>query len=117
MDDKSRAEQKCRDRQESLRRKRCELQESQGRLNALIRDRGQQQQAYPYNMARLLSVLRHDDAFQQKPIGPMGNHVRLLKPLWSSVLEKSFGGALEAFIVTNKEDQSRLSEIMQNFGW
>ncbi len=47
----------------------------------------------------------------------MGNHVRLLKPLWSRILEKSFGGALEAFIVTSKEDQLRLSAMMQKVGW
>ncbi len=82
-----------------------------------MRDRGQQQQAYPANMTRLLTAIRQDDGFKQRPIGPMGNHVRLLKPLWSSILEKSFGGALEAFVVTSKEDQLRLSAMMQRVGW
>lgn len=68
-------------------------------------------------MTRLLAAIRQDDGFQQKPVGPMGNHVRLLKPLWSRILEKSFGGALEAFIVTSKEDQLRLSAMMQKVGW
>ena len=87
------------------------------RLESLVRDRGQQQQAYPQNMSRLLSAIRQDDGFQQRPVGPVANHVRLLKPLWSSVLEKSFGGALDSFIVTSKDDQLRLSSMMQRVGW
>ena len=97
--------------------KRTDVQHSEDRLNSLIRDRGQQQQSYPPNMQRLLSAIRQDDGFQQKPIGPMGAHVRLLKPIWSSILEKSFGGALESFIVTSKQDQTRLSRLMDRNGW
>lgn len=97
--------------------KRTEVREIEERLNNLIKDRGQQQGAYKPSMSRLLNAIRQDDAFLQKPVGPLGNHVRLLKPLWSSVLEKSFGGALETFIVTSKQDQSRLSVLMQNIGW
>ena len=87
------------------------------RLESLVRDRGQQQQAYPQNLSRLLREIRQDDGFQQRPVGPVANHVRLLKPLWSSVLEKSFGGALDSFIVTSKDDQLRLSSMMQRVGW
>ena len=82
-----------------------------------MKDRGQQQQAYPPNMSRLLNAIRQDDGFQQRPVGPVANHVRLLKPLWSSILEKSFGGALDSFIVTSKDDQLRLSGLMQKVGW
>ncbi len=116
-DNKFRAERNFQDSQEPVKRQRAMVQESEGRLNALVRDRGQQQQAYPPNMTRLLAAIRQDDGFQQKPIGPMGNHVRLLKPRWSSILEKSFGNALEAFVVTSKEDQLRLSAMMQRVGW
>lgn len=68
-------------------------------------------------MSRLLSAIRQDDGFQLRPVGPVADHVRLLKPLWSSILEKSFGGALDSFIVTSKDDQLRLSGIMQRVGW
>ena len=97
--------------------KRSEVNENEGRLSSLLRNKGEQQQAYPPNMTRLLSAIRQDDTFQQRPIGPLGHHVRLLKPMWSSVLEKSFGGALEAFIVTSKDDQAKLSAMMQRLGW
>ena len=116
-DNKFRAQDESKSCQEPVKRKRSEIQECESRLNSLLRDRGQQQQAYPQNMTRLLGAIRQDDGFHERPIGPIGNHVRLLKPLWSSVLEKSFGGALEAFVVTSKEDQNRLSAMMQRVGW
>lgn len=103
--------------QDPTRRKRLDIQSAEERLSSLIKDRGQQQQAYSGNMKHLLSAIRQDDAFRQKPVGPLGSHVRLLKPLWSSILEKSFGGALEAFVVTSKDDQLRLSALMQRVGW
>ena len=116
-DSRDRANDEYQSSQGPLRRQKSDLQECESRLNALLRDRGQQQQAYPPNMTSLLSAIRQDDGFRQRPIGPIGNYVRLLKPLWSSVLEKSFGGALEAFIVTSKEDQTRLYNLMQRVGW
>ena len=94
-----------------------EVRQCEDTLSSLVRDRGHQQGAYKPSMSRLLNAIRQDDAFLQKPAGPLGNHVQLLKPVWSSILEKSFGGALETFIVTSKQDQSRLSELMSKVGW
>ncbi|KAL2056405.1 hypothetical protein ABVK25_003428 [Lepraria finkii] len=115
-DNRSWAEREYNETLEPMKYKRTDVQHSEDRLNSLIRDRGRQQQSYPSNMQRLLSAIRQDDGFQQKPIGPMGAHVRLLKPLWSSILEKSFGGALESFIVTSKQDQTRLSGLADRNG-
>ncbi|KAF6219298.1 hypothetical protein HO133_005123 [Letharia lupina] len=115
-DNRHRAEKDHRESQTPVKDKKIEVQISEERLGSLMRDRGQQQQAYPPNMSRLLSAIRQDDGFQQRPVGPIANHVRLLKPLWSSILEKSFGGALNSFIVTSKDDQIRLSGIMQRIG-
>lgn len=97
--------------------KRNEIRQCEDHMNNLLKDRGQQQGAYPPAMPRLLNAIRQDDGFIQKPIGPMGSHVRLLKPRWSSILEKSFGAALNSFVVTSKQDQSRLSSLMQKVGW
>ncbi len=97
--------------------KRAELEQCELQLSSLMRDRGQRQGAYKPNMPRLLTAIQKDGGFREKPVGPMGYHVRLLKPLWSSILEKSFGAALETFIVTNKPDHSRLTSLMQQNGW
>lgn len=116
-DNKAKAEREYKVSQDPIRFKRQEVQHAEGRLSSLVKDRGQQQQAYPTNMRNLLNAIRQDDGFRQRPVGPLGSHVRLLKPLWSSILEKSFGGALEAFIVTSKDDQIRLSGLMQRVKW
>ncbi len=116
-EDKRQAEAHLEDSQGPLKAKRIDVQQCEQRLDALIKDRGQRQGAYHANMPRLLNAVRQDDGFQQQPVGPIGSHVRLLKPLWSSVLEKSFGGALNSFVVTSKQDQSRLLSLMHRVGW
>ncbi len=100
-----------------LKAKRDEVRQCEQRLDALMRDRGQRQGAYHANMPRLLNAIRQDDGFQQHPVGPIGSHVRLSKPLWSSILEKSFGGVLNSFVVTSKQDQSRLLGLMRRVSW
>lgn len=115
--EKSNAEKECSDSQALISSKRSEIAPCRERLHNLERDRGQQQGAYKANMPRLLSAIRQDESFLQKPIGPLGNHVRLLKPLWSSILERSFGATMTTFIVTSKQDQSKLSAMMQKLGW
>ena len=98
-------------------KKHREIQEAETLLGNLMRDKGHMQGAYHANMSRLLDALRNDGGFRQAPLGPIGHYVRLLKPEWSSVLEKSFGGALNTFVVTSKVDQARLSDIMSRHSW
>lgn len=94
-----------------------EVQACEDRLNRLIKDQGKQDGAYHAHLPRLLRAIREDSGFHQKPVGPIGYHVRLLKPSWSSILEKSFGAALNTFIVTSKADQTRLSALMARLQW
>ncbi|KAL8663280.1 MAG: hypothetical protein Q9202_004029 [Teloschistes flavicans] len=92
--------------------KRQEIQVCEERLKRLIGDKGKQEGAYHVNLPRLQRAIRDDDGFHPKPVGPIGYHVRLLQPSWSSILEKSLGAALNSFIVTSKGDQARLSSLM-----
>ncbi|KAL8807129.1 MAG: hypothetical protein Q9200_004795 [Gallowayella weberi] len=92
--------------------KRQEVQRCEERLNSLVKDKGKQEGAYHPALPRLLRAIQEHEGFQQIPIGPIGYHVRLKKPFWSSILEKSFGGMLNSFIVTSKPDQARLTELM-----
>ena len=103
--------------QELLSKQKEDVKSAEDKLNALRHDRGQQMTAYPNSMPRLLASIQRDGDFREKPVGPIGSHVRLLQPSWSSVLEKQFGGALDSFIVTCKEDQSRLASLMHSCGW
>lgn len=116
-DRKQRAKDDSEQAQRNVKAKRDEVQQAEDKLKSMIRDRGQQQGGYSPAMPRLLNAIDQDGGFQQRPTGPVGNHVRLLKPMWSSILEKSFGAALDSFIVTSKADQVRLSGLMQRTSW
>ncbi|KAL8721353.1 MAG: hypothetical protein Q9225_001965 [Loekoesia sp. 1 TL-2023] len=111
-DEQRRASQTLEQSKGPIPTKRQEMQACEERLNRLVKDKGKQEGAYPANLPRLLRAVQEDEGFQQMPVGPIGYHVRLLKPSWSSILEKSFGAALNTFIVTSKRDQTRLSELM-----
>ena len=111
---RARAIEACEASQVPIKAKKLEIEEASRRLDTLRRDRGKQQSAYGPNVQRLLSAIRANTDFIEKPVGPIGQHVRLLKPMWSSILEKQFGGMLDTFIVTSKADQNRLRQLMQS---
>jgi chromosome segregation ATPase len=93
--------------------KRKEIDNCEGQLQLLSRDMGNIMAGFDSKMPRLLNMIRDDSGFREKPIGPIGLHIRLLKPIWSSVLERSLGSTLSGFIVTSKADQLRLSALVR----
>jgi chromosome segregation ATPase len=68
-------------------------------------------------MPQLLSAIARERSFNQRPVGPVGNHVRLKKPEWSAVIEQSLNNTLNSFIVTSKKDMNILMQIMQRVNW
>ncbi|RSM12921.1 hypothetical protein CEP52_002268 [Fusarium oligoseptatum] len=60
--------------------------------------------------------IEKESGFEQKPIGPIGAHIRLSKPEWSGLLERTLGDGLNAFVVRSKPDQTRLSGMMRRLG-
>ncbi|WEW60377.1 Structural maintenance of chromosomes protein 6 [Emydomyces testavorans] len=92
---------------------RLEISQAEQNLRTLTRGRQQQANGFPDNMAKLVRAIQEENSFNRRPVGPLGNHVTLLKPQWSSVLEKSLGNTLNGFIVTSKGDMNTLSIIMQ----
>ena len=87
--------------------------------NALrnLRDRGQQRDGFHERMPMLLRAIQQDSSFGSPPVGPVGHHVRLLKPKWSSILENTLGSTLGSFIVRSKRDMNILSGIMKRVTW
>ncbi|KAF2858531.1 P-loop containing nucleoside triphosphate hydrolase protein [Piedraia hortae CBS 480.64] len=71
--------------------------------------------AYRPNMDQLVRAVARETKWQHRPVGPIGKHVTLRadKMEWSSIIEKTFGGALEAFVVTNINDHRLLKDIMR----
>ncbi|GAM83237.1 hypothetical protein ANO11243_012230 [Dothideomycetidae sp. 11243] len=86
---------------------------AEGQLSSLLRSQGDQMKGFNDNMPKLLKAIQNETRFRQKPVGPLGLHVRLKKPEWSPIVESIFGGVLEAFVVTNPQDQSILRTLQQ----
>lgn len=102
------------DNQETAKAQETRVKQQETVLKQLVQNRSSQDLAFHQNMPALLQALQREAAaFQEQPVGPLGKHVKLLKPEWSSILEKSFGAVLNAFIVTNKRDENVLSNIMR----
>ncbi|KAI4668526.1 uncharacterized protein J4E78_002353 [Alternaria triticimaculans] len=68
-------------------------------------------------LSELLRAIESEHRFREKPVGPMGRHVKLRLQDWGGILEKQFGQTLNAFVVTSKPDQNILSALMKRVGW
>jgi chromosome segregation ATPase len=55
--------------------------------------------------------------FREKPIGPLGMHVKILKEEWTPICEQLFGKNLNGFLVTTHEDQLTLRRILNETNW
>ncbi|KAF2129939.1 P-loop containing nucleoside triphosphate hydrolase protein, partial [Dothidotthia symphoricarpi CBS 119687] len=88
-------------------------------INTLQQGEGNWLNAYPNSrdLQKLLHAIDGDGRFREKPVGPMGRHVKLLLPQWGHILEKQFGGILNGFVVTSRSDQAILSGLMRKCGW
>ncbi|TLD20156.1 putative DNA repair protein Rad18 [Venturia nashicola] len=83
-------------------------------LKELTRSNGSWQDGFDTTLPALLREIEHGRRqFSVMPVGPIGRHVSLLEAAWSSVLEKSFGAALNGFIVTSIDDQRALTEMFK----
>jgi chromosome segregation ATPase len=100
-------------------------QKDEDRIKATIRnlkgDSRDWMTAYqnPDKLGNLLKAVAADRRFRDKDnvIGPLGRHVKLIEADWGYILEKSFGSALNGFVVTSKPDQAVLAELMRKSGW
>lgn len=95
--------------------KRNDITRSENQLRSMSQDQGDWTRAYHRNLSNLLRAIEKENGFKERPVGPFGRHIRLLKPEWSSILEKSLGGILDSFAVTSKHDQSLLASLMKRF--
>ncbi|CAI7591483.1 unnamed protein product [Penicillium bialowiezense] len=93
--------------------KKGEIREAENQLRNLNREGGARQTGYHPNLPNLLKAIQHETSFGSRPVGPIGHHVTLLQPKWSSILESMFGGSLTGFIVSSKRDSDLLLSIMR----
>ncbi|EEY23590.1 conserved hypothetical protein [Verticillium alfalfae VaMs.102] len=93
-----------------------EVQDARGRIQNLQSNNRSPYAAFDPKIPQLLKAIERDDGFERRPVGPVGLHMQLLKPVWSSILETTFGQFLNSFLVVNKQDQRRLVELMRQIG-
>ncbi|KAL9114162.1 MAG: hypothetical protein Q9227_001934 [Pyrenula ochraceoflavens] len=107
------AEEIAQIKQAPLPRHQDEIERRQANLKSLSSNKDQHDLAFSDKLPHLMKAIQNFRGFASPPIGPIGKHVRLLRPEWSSQLEKAFGGTLNSFIVTSKKDQSALLRLMR----
>ena len=110
---KDEAVQKAQDTSPNVTEKQQAVQNAEGMLQNLGRNAGQQNGGYDPRLPNLLRAIQAETRFRDRPVGPIGQHVRLKpsKTEWGSILERIFGQTLSAFVVTNKADQTLLNDI------
>lgn len=103
--------------QPDLEEKREAVRKAEKLVTALESDKGEHMSAFPRQIHDVVRAINSETRWRDKPVGPMGNHVRLLKQEWGSIIETTFGGQMNAFVVTNKQDHQLLSQIMRSKNW
>ena len=101
---------------DNLRKHLSELQSqsrnSENHLGELQQAAKEHRRAFGNNIDSLLRDIGNA-RFKEPPIGPVGLHVRLKKPEWSSILETVFRNVLNSFIVFDFQDQALLLNIFK----
>ncbi|RFU73119.1 hypothetical protein TARUN_9134 [Trichoderma arundinaceum] len=99
-----------------LQQKKKEVVVAQKGVKDLEQSSGSAFDGYEQDLINLSKAVEKDGGFESKPLGPLGVHITLRKPEWSSLLEKTLGDTLNAFVVKSKRDHSRLSSLIQKMG-
>lgn len=101
----------------AVQQKRADVVSGEKQVNDLKQSTGSPMDGYDRDMRTLVDMVeKESSSFTQKPIGPLGARIRLIKPEWSKLLERTFGEGLNAFVVRSKQDQSRLSSLVRRAG-
>ncbi|ETN37934.1 uncharacterized protein HMPREF1541_07557 [Cyphellophora europaea CBS 101466] len=102
------AEEEFKTQQKRLTDRKAELQNIRSSEN----DQGRK---FHERMPELLRAIGKETRFRNRPIGPIGKHIKLKHQNWARVLEKVFGKTPNSFIVTNKHDQDILHELQRKY--
>lgn len=96
--------------------KKRDVDNCRNRLREMQNERPDPMRGFDQRMPELLRKIQQDRGFFQKPVGPVGLHLKLRDPKWSDILEVTFGSTLNGFIVTNKRDQVKLAKMIADMG-
>ncbi|TFK52189.1 P-loop containing nucleoside triphosphate hydrolase protein [Heliocybe sulcata] len=73
--------------------------------------------AYGRDMKRVLQEIKGAKWYGNKPVGPLGVHVKVKEPeKWAEVLRTQLGGSMSSFAVTDARDRPQLKRILDQTG-
>lgn len=110
------AQQRLQEAAQPLDAARNDVNDARAALNRVSNQQGRKYAPYHPKMEDLCNAIARETRFRAKPVGPMGVHVQLLKPEWSSLVEVTFGNSLDSFVVTSKYDQNILQSLSGRIG-
>jgi chromosome segregation ATPase len=94
---------------------RNELKQKQRELDELKKIEQDKTSVYGPWMADCLKAIANENRFHQKPIGPIGRHIRCIDPRWSYAVEKHLASIMSAFICTDIHDEKILLELFSYY--
>lgn len=110
------AQQSLEKRKQANKGKRAEILGAEQQIRELEESTGSPYDGFSRDIMNLVKAIANEQGFENKPVGPLGAHIRLTKPEWSGILEKTLGDGLNAFVVRSKQDQTKLSGMMRRMG-
>lgn len=121
LDDKKMAEtaaqMKLQDLQEPMKRNRDKLQGIDTQIDQLkqIAEKGGLA-IYHRNMPRLVQQVQAANWFGEKPVGPLGQYVKLKDPIWTPPLRAMIGWTMHTWAVTTEKDRMQLHRMFREHG-
>lgn len=89
--------------------------DAQGRLNNIKRAGSNPLNRYGNQMPQLVNAINQDQSWRQRPIGPIGLHVKLNEPVYGKMLESFFAHYLNGFVCVDNRDAARLRQLFRQF--
>lgn len=83
----------------------------QEQIRNLDRAKGNALFSYGQGIPNFLKAIDQERSWREKPIGPIGQHVKLKDRRYASCLESFFERTLNGFIVTSEQDRVLLSKL------
>jgi chromosome segregation ATPase len=99
-----------------IKQKRVEIENVNQGIQNLGRRQVDPMAGFDSKMPQLIRQINNEQCFRERPVGPIGLHLKLLDPEWSYTLETMLGATLTGFIVTSKADQQILSGLKRQLG-
>jgi chromosome segregation ATPase len=72
--------------------------------------------SYHRNMPRLVQQVQAAHWYGEKPVGPLGQYVKLKNPVWTLALRAMIGWTMHAWAVTTERDRTQLHRMFKEHG-